>query len=341
MARSLLSPDIAVLDRGPLAGTAGRLRRTATAAAPIGRAAGRLHKRADAASVITVMIVPHSTATPLVWRLPTRVLHGSAVAVAILAVVAVAAVVMARAEGGSLHRARAQVQDLRGVGDEAAAQASAVDAQATVLTAQAQQLRTIGDQVQALLNAHAAQGAVSGVPALAESNTNLAQATGALQALAKQLPQLQSTVATLGQEMSAWSASASHTPSLWPVLGPVTSPFGPRIAPLGGEGEQFHTGVDIGVATGTSVHAAADGVVVAAGWDAIYGWRVRIDHGNGLQTLYGHNSRLLVHVGQQVSKGQVVSLSGSTGASTGPHVHYEIDRYGTPINPMNYLPGSG
>lgn len=338
MARSILSTEVPTLRRAPAQAPLTLVRRVVSQRE--GRPTARARKRTDPAAVITVMIVPHSTATPLVWRLPARALHVAAAGVAVLTVVAVAAVAVAHAEGGSLHLARAQVQHLRGVGDEAAAQASAVDAQAGVLTQQAQQLRSISDQVQGLMQSPAGQTSSNGVPALAESNRNLAQAAAALQALSKQLPQLQSTVATLGQEMSAWSATAAHTPSLWPVLGPVTSPFGPRIAPLGGEGEQFHDGVDIGTPTGTPVHAAADGRVVVAGWDAIYGWEVRIDHGNKLQTLYGHNSRLLVHVGQEVSKGQVVSLSGSTGASTGPHVHYEIDRNGTPINPMNYLPGS-
>jgi murein DD-endopeptidase MepM/ murein hydrolase activator NlpD len=311
------------------------------------RAAGRhpgrawLRGPADPNAVLTLMLVPHSAATPWVWRIRARALHFAALSVAAISVVAVLGVASARAEGGYLRLARGQLARLGGVRTAAAAQADAVDAQAAVLTQQAQELDALSAQVQALLSAQPGGAAAAGVPAMAGADQNLAQATAALQALSKELPRLQSQVAALGQEMAAWSSAAAHTPSLWPVLGPITSPFGERPTPFGGEGQQFHDGVDIGVPTGTPVHATADGRVIVAGWDSIYGWQVRIDHGSGLQTLYGHNSRLLVAVGEQVVKGQVISLSGSTGASTGPHVHYEVDRYGTPVNPLQYLPGSG
>ena len=112
--------------------------------------------------------------------------------------------------------------------------------------------------------------------------------------------------------------------------GTITSKYGQRSS-------GFHTGVDLAVPTGTPVYAAAAGTVVKAGWSGGYGYLVVIDHGNGYQTYYAHNSRLCVSVGQSVSKGQNIAYSGSTGNSTGPHLHFEVRINGNTTNPLNYI----
>lgn len=117
----------------------------------------------------------------------------------------------------------------------------------------------------------------------------------------------------------------------------VTSEFGGRIDPITGK-RAGHTGMDLAVPTGTAVRAALPGQVTVAKYDSSYGYYVMIDHGNGLSTLYGHNSRLLVRVGQTVQTGDVISLSGSTGRSTGPHLHFEVRVNGERTNPRSYLP---
>lgn len=122
----------------------------------------------------------------------------------------------------------------------------------------------------------------------------------------------------------------------WPVSGEITSPYGYRVHPIFGT-TIYHSGIDIGVDEGTPVHAADGGVVVWSGWMGGYGYAVVIDHGNGLSTLYGHNSELAVDEGQSVAKGQVISYAGSTGNSTGPHVHFEVRVNGDPVDPMGYL----
>ena len=122
----------------------------------------------------------------------------------------------------------------------------------------------------------------------------------------------------------------------WPVSGEITSPYGYRVHPIYGT-TIYHSGIDIGVDEGTPVHAADGGVVVWSGWMGGYGYAVVIDHGNGLSTLYGHNSELAVDEGQSVAKGQVISYAGSTGNSTGPHVHFEVRVNGDPVDPMGYL----
>lgn len=122
----------------------------------------------------------------------------------------------------------------------------------------------------------------------------------------------------------------------WPVSGEITSPYGYRVHPIWGT-TIYHSGIDIGVDEGTPVHAADGGVVVWSGWMGGYGYAVVIDHGNGLSTLYGHNSELAVDEGQSIAKGQVISYAGSTGNSTGPHVHFEVRVNGDPVDPMGYL----
>lgn len=123
---------------------------------------------------------------------------------------------------------------------------------------------------------------------------------------------------------------------IWPVNGVVTSPYGYRTHPIFGT-TIYHSGIDIGVDYGTPVHAADGGVVVEAGWISGYGYAVIIDHGNGLSTLYGHNQELAVSEGQAVSQGQVIAYAGSTGNSTGPHVHFEVRANGDPVDPSAYL----
>ena len=118
----------------------------------------------------------------------------------------------------------------------------------------------------------------------------------------------------------------------------VTSEFGNRRDPFTGE-RRGHTGMDLAVPTGTSVRAALPGTVTVSTYNrGDYGYYVMIDHGNGLSTLYGHNSQLLARVGQTVEAGDVIALSGSTGRSTGPHLHFEVRINGERTNPRSYLP---
>lgn len=126
-------------------------------------------------------------------------------------------------------------------------------------------------------------------------------------------------------------------PTLWPVTGNLlTSAFGMRSDPFSGEGA-FHSGVDIGVPTGTPVRAAADGVVATVGWESGYGKLVVIDHGNGMRTYYGHLSSYGVVPGQDIRLGQRIGTSGATGRANAPHLHYEVRMGGTPVNPYPYL----
>jgi murein DD-endopeptidase MepM/ murein hydrolase activator NlpD len=125
-------------------------------------------------------------------------------------------------------------------------------------------------------------------------------------------------------------------PSMWPVDGRLMSSFGQRTDPFSGEGA-FHAGLDISAARGTPINATADGVVTTAEWAGEYGRLVVLDHANGFQTYYAHLSRVDVVAGQWVRRGEVVGSAGATGRATSAHLHYEVRRNGTAVNPYPYL----
>lgn len=133
------------------------------------------------------------------------------------------------------------------------------------------------------------------------------------------------------------SAATSFVSNRVAVVAPLrsavrTSNFGYRRDPMTGNAK-WHSGIDLAAPTGTPIVATGDGVVSSAGWRGGYGIAVVLEHGNGIQTLYGHMSRLNVQAGERVQAGQVIGTVGSTGRSTGPHLHYELRKDGTPINP--------
>jgi murein DD-endopeptidase MepM/ murein hydrolase activator NlpD len=142
--------------------------------------------------------------------------------------------------------------------------------------------------------------------------------------------QLASRIQTSQSGSYAPPVQPSGSGFIWPVSGPVTSPFGWRWG-------RMHEGIDIAVPSGTPVHASASGRVIYAGWLGGYGNLVVIDHGGGIATAYGHNTSIVVGTGSSVSQGQVVAYSGSTGHSTGPHVHFEVRVNGSAVDPMGYL----
>jgi murein DD-endopeptidase MepM/ murein hydrolase activator NlpD len=164
--------------------------------------------------------------------------------------------------------------------------------------------------------------------------TDLSQLSAQDRADAQEIDSLQAASAALGDRIRSAQAGSTTTPSasgmIWPVAGPVTSPFGWRWG-------RMHEGIDIGVAYGTPIHAAASGTIIYCGWESGYGNLTVIDHGGNLATAYGHQSSIAVSCGQHVNQGDVIGYVGSTGHSTGPHLHFEVRVDGNPVDPLGYL----
>lgn len=129
----------------------------------------------------------------------------------------------------------------------------------------------------------------------------------------------------------------ANMPSIWPLNGFVTSSFGMRASPFGGSNRRFHKGLDIVSRTGTPIVAPAQGEVTMSGPDGAYGNSVEINHGSGIVTKYAHMQRCAVQAGQWVKRGEIVGYVGTSGRTTGPHLHYEVRLNGVPVNPMRYI----
>ena len=159
-----------------------------------------------------------------------------------------------------------------------------------------------------------------------------------MEQLKQQIKITMSTVGEIKDYMSQQRDLYVSTPKGWPAAGRITSSFGNREHPRSGE-PQFHTGIDIASDPGRPVRATADGIVSFADWSGGSGNLVALEHGFGFSTYYAHNKMLNVKIGQKVKRGDIIGYIGSTGNSTGPHVHYEVWREGKPMNPSHYLEG--
>jgi murein DD-endopeptidase MepM/ murein hydrolase activator NlpD len=134
------------------------------------------------------------------------------------------------------------------------------------------------------------------------------------------------------------TSNPEFLPTMWAHMGKINNEFGFRRNPFGGRSYEFHPGLDIDGEKGDVIVAPANGVIAKAGWQGGYGNLIEIDHGNGLKTRYGHLSKVDVQVGDAVQRGQQMGLVGSTGRSTGPHLHYELRLNEKAINPRRFLP---
>jgi murein DD-endopeptidase MepM/ murein hydrolase activator NlpD len=155
-----------------------------------------------------------------------------------------------------------------------------------------------------------------------------------------ELETLQVKMSRLERELRAYETllrERGYTPSIWPVNGTLEGGFGGRRNPFGGGGYEFHSGQDIEATPGAPVVSGASGRVSFVGWQNGYGQLVVVDHGGGLTTRYGHLSHIDVSLGQSVARGELVGRVGSTGRSTGPHLHYEVRINDEPVNPLQYM----
>ena len=238
------------------------------------------------------------------------------------------------------QRLNAQQGELKAARDDAQRDINAVAARVGELQAQANRLNALGQRLTHDGKLSDGEFNFDRVPGMGGAETAEDMPAGDL---LKGLDELKSKFDRSGEQLSVLESmmynqqlQLSAVPSSRPSKGYITSGFGTRSDPFNG-GRAHHLGIDFEANTGDPVLSAAGGVVSFAGVKTGYGNVVEVDHGNGYSTLYGHNSRLVVRVGDIVRAGQVVAKAGSTGRSTGPHVHFEVHINGRPVNPLPFL----
>ena len=247
-----------------------------------------------------------------------------------------------------LHVASADVRALQALTAEQQSKLQTIDKQADALAKQLRAVQKENADIKALIGADRGgrkQHAFVAVPGAAASAdfsavqarlSALARASDATRDDAQHLQRVAMRVLNLRRMASiAHERMLAAIPSLNPVNGGIAASFGWRTNPW----PEFHKGLDLEANYGTPVHATAAGTVASASWDGGFGLKVDIDHGNGYHTWYAHLSRAEVNPGQRVTKGQLIALSGSSGSSTGPHLHYQLMLDGQAIDPEPFLRG--
>lgn len=281
----------------------------------------------------TIIIVPHAHGkvfkvqiSPAVLR--TLVLFG--IAIAILSIVSIAA------SGTFLHQraiyraVQAENRQLKKSNQRLAETVSQVQARLTQFEQRTKTLAIAAGVADLFSNnaPSAPVGVGSGGP--------LDRLSAAPETLVRRQEQLDQQLAKVERKLSEEALMLSHTPVVAPVVGVITDGYGPRLDPVTRR-PAFHDGLDISVAIGTVVSAPADGVVVFANRDSGYGKMIKINHGYGYTTIYGHLEKFLVKEGSKVSRGQPIGKVGMSGRTTGPHLHYEVWKDGEKQNPLHYI----
>jgi murein DD-endopeptidase MepM/ murein hydrolase activator NlpD len=252
------------------------------------------------------------------------------------ALITVALVIIGPALFGAaqLWRAHQDVQTLQSLATQRQQQLQAIDEKTAAIRAQLQHVQRQNQQIQQLIGVHPPTQKTSevrhNIDALAVASAQTAAQSNILRRLTMRVLNVRHL-----RELARARALAA-IPSIDPVNGaPVVGCFCYRSSP----DNEFHPGVDLGANYGDAVHASAAGTVASADWDGGYGLKVDIDHGNGYHTWYAHLSKAEVTPGQYVHKGQEIGLVGSTGFSTGPHLHYQVMLNGTAVDPEPFLSG--
>jgi murein DD-endopeptidase MepM/ murein hydrolase activator NlpD len=260
---------------------------------------------------LSLIVVPHDNANVRNYKFSYLLVYSFAALVGVAVLTMIVLFV-------TYSRVFVKAQQASGL---AAENARLIDRAASVdsLESELTHLRTMGVQIKSML----------GIGLSAEDSTlvaNLSPDAGS--------PAIAGTIETADATEAHQKLLLKAVPSMWPVKGYVTREF----HVTGGEkNEHFHPGIDIAAKRNTPVRASAEGVVIASGRDETYGYLVVIDHGFGITTVYGHNARNLVNVGDRVTRGQTIAFLGSTGKSTAPHVHFEVKQNGVPVDPRKYL----
>ncbi|HQA49650.1 MAG TPA: M23 family metallopeptidase [Syntrophomonadaceae bacterium] len=299
-------------------------------------------KSTNGSSRLTMIIIPQSQETPLRFSVSKTTLRVAALLVVLFVVVSAGIAALYGTKQADYNKLEAIKEDsLR------------KDQTIELLD---QQIKAIEQQQERLLSKQAdikkMMGVQEDVPVTTESSgggkggsgpTRDALVTGEdsylmAQQIKNQLDLQEKELDELLAKVNNDKAYFRSLPNQWPTSGEISSYYGWRKSPFGGRSESFHDGIDIANDSGTEVCAAADGQVVFAGWQPVYGRTILIEHGHGFATKYAHNSALLVEEGDRVKKGQVIARMGTSGRSTGPHLHFSIMKWDQTLDPLIYLP---
>ena len=298
----------------------------------------------------TIIMVPHGDEETFTVRIPLWWVHWGGIALVVLFISSISIVY-------SLRQTKLQMANHHGLMVENRQQQEHIlflARETKQLQAQLEEIQALDSSIRELmrLDSRRATPSAQVVPDVAMAQTRdlrpqlanrglslaatLLRTEQNLESIKEAIPITEDSLKGLEKQVEAQRAREQATPSLRPVAGNITSGFGYRRSPFDASRE-FHAGIDIAAPSGTAVHATAAGTVRMASWNGGYGNVIFLDHGFGFVTVYAHLSRISVRVGQTVDKGQVIGLVGSTGRSTGPHLHYEVRVGGATVNPMRFF----
>ena len=296
----------------------------------------------------TIKIIPHQGETVHSAHLPIKAVKYGLASLATGAFLFVGAFGYAAYGMFSSHRDEAEVKELRQVNTMQQEQLLQLAKKANKLQDEMEKLNQLEQELRQITTVDPAAIAVPETPAETGHDgqggpyvkPNIKNVNEALDNLSRRMAEkrlsleaLREKVQEQQQQIAYQNSVNSHIPSIWPATGEVSSPYGLRWG-----GTDFHPGIDIADDYGTPIVAAASGLVIEAGWNSGgYGNMVDVDHGNGIVTRYGHAEAVAVSAGQYVEKGQIIAYMGSTGFSTGPHLHYEVRINDQAVNPAGYL----
>lgn len=292
---------------------------------------------------LTVLLIPNSGAKAKRLSLTQRQIKGAIIAVGLLSVLLFLAglnIYQSRHTLSEAKHIKAQHEKQKQQVTELNNKLLEMEKQRERIEEQQEQIRKlVGSPSAAIPNTNPSRGDMGGVSRSATPGNlpKITTETASLQFLMNEHEQ--ETQRLLDLALSRVNTIKS-TPNRWPLVGRITSTFGWRSSPFSSNkrNREFHDGIDIAASRGSAVHAAADGVVIHAGLVSGWGRLVKIRHSGGMVTSYAHNASLLVKKGDTVTKGTVIAKVGSSGRSTGPHLHFTIEKEGKAVDPMIYLP---
>jgi len=290
---------------------------------------------------MTFMLIPHNAAPPLQWNMSRKLLSGAAAVIAGLIICFSTIGVWFYVSQDDIRHVnqikrdnREKVETIELLNQEI----SKIEKQQEDIAQKQLELKRImgikGENNRSVEVSRGGKGGIDYGTRNRGDNAVLQQTVEIRTQLAIQEKELDELLARVNNNKAYFRS----IPNQWPAQGDISSEFGWRSSPFGGRGDSFHGGIDVANDSGVAVVAAADGTVNFAGWKGGYGKLLEINHGYGYKTVYGHNSALLVSEGDKVKKGQEIARMGTTGRSTGPHLHFEVIKDGELQDPRIYLP---